>query len=258
MDPLSSNQYVGKTGDLGTEYDVQWSRFKTRQRVLGFKDFKSNLFLSGVDGNVVLQKIENHIEGDEAKGNGVDADLLDWDKYLESNDKKNDILFQGKDNKTFTNVDFNNDSYAVMNERGFSEKIGMSWKNGKPYDAFEINQNKINFFEFQFGGLGDGNQLNEVINLEGFDNARWGLQNYVIREVDTSYWNKASDPTNQENQLSLDSLRIIKQSMPQWMTDQIKAELSKYKEGTTEYWSKFYAKAIKLMDQEGIYKGTYK
>lgn len=249
---------IGKTGDLGTEYDVQWTRFQTRHKVTGTNEFKSNLFLNGIDGDVVLQRIENHIEGDESKGNGLNNDLLSWDKYLVSNDKQNDVLFQSADNKTYTNVNFNNDSYEKMDEKGFTEKLGMNWDNGKPYDVFEINQNKINFYDFIFGGIGDKKQMNTEINLSGFDNARWGLQNYTIREVDTSYWNQKTDYTNSENLLSKESLRVIIQSMPQWMTDKIKTELSAYKEGSTEYLTKFYAAAIKLMDQEGIYNGPFK
>lgn len=255
---LSSYVFTGKTGDLGSEYDVQWGRFQARNRVLGTTDFKSNLFLNGVDGDVVLQRIENHIEGNESAGNGDDADLLSWNRYLESNDKKNDVLFQSEDNKLYTNVNFNIDNYEVMNEQSFTEKLGMSWENGKPYDVFEINQNKINFYDFVFGGIGDGKQADATFNLSDCDNARWGLQNYTIREVDTSFWNKKADPTNMESLMSQDSLRVIKQAMPQWMTDEIKAQLSNYKEGTLEYSSKFYALAIKLMDQEKIYNGQYK
>lgn len=260
VNPLSnSNNNTGATGNLGTEYDVQWSRYQARHRALGLTDFKSNLFLSGVDGDVVLQKIEDHIEGDDSKGNGKDHDLLNWDKYLESNDKKNDILYQSEDNKTYTNVDFNNNKYEKMDEKGFTEKIGMNWENTKPYDAFEISQNKINFYEFKFSGVGgqDKSQANVVYNLNDFDNARWGLQNFVEREVDTSYWNKAVDNTNAESVLSNDSLRVIIQAIPQWMTDEIKTQLAPYK-GTTEYNAKFYAAAIKLMDQEKAYTGPFK
>lgn len=255
INPLGN---TGKPNDLGTEYDIQWSRYQTRHRVIGTSDFKSNLFMNGIDGDVVLQKIENHIEGDYSKGNGVKGDLLSWNKYLESDDKKDDLLFQSKDNKTYTNVNLNNDSYEKMDEKGFTEKLGMSWENGKPYDVFEVDQNKINFYDFTFGGIGDKNQMNIQINLTGFDNARWGLQNYNIREVDTSYWNKATDNTNAESILSKDSLRVIIQTIPQWMTDQIKTQLSAFTEGSTEYMSKFYAAAIKLMDQEGIYTGPFK
>lgn len=255
VNPINNS---GKPSDLGTEYDIQWSRFQARKRVLGATDFKSNLFMNGVDGDVVLQSVENHIEGNDSNGDGKNGNLLNWDKYLESNDKKNDLLFQSNDNKTYTNVDFNKGTYEKMDEKGFTEKLGMSWENGKPYDVFEINQNKINFYDFVFGGTGDGNQMNTEINLSGFDNARWGLQNYTIREVDTSYWNKATDYTNSESILSKDSLRVIIQAIPQWMTDQIKTQLSAYKDGSPEYISKFYAAAIKLMDQEGIYNGLYK
>lgn len=259
VNPLGNTTNTGKTGDLGTEYEVQWSRYKARQRVLGTTDFKSNLFMNGIDGDVVLQQIENHIEGDDSKGNGKDKDLLNWDSYLESNNKKNDILFQSEDTKTYTNVDFNNNKYEKLDEKGFTEKIGMNWENTKPYDAFEISQNKINFYEFKFSGIGgeDKSQENLVINLNDFDNARWGLQNFVIREVDTSYWGKTVDNTNSESVLSHESLDVIKQAMPQWMTDEIKAQLSQYKEGTVEYNSKFYAAAIKLMDQEKAYNGTF-
>ena len=258
MYSISNNPYVGKSGDLGTDYEIQWSRFQKRKRVFGYEDFKSNLFMSGTDGDAVLQRIENHIEGHDSNGNGVEGDLLSWDKYLESNDKKNDILFQAEDNVTFTNVDFNNNHYEVMDEKGFTEKLGMSWENDKPYDVYEIGSNQINFYEFQFAGEGDGNQANVAFDLSGTENARWGLQNFVMREVDTTYWNKAVDTKNKESILSHDSLRIIKSSIPQWMTDQIEQTLSAYKKDSVEYWTKFYAIAIDLMDQTNEYKGIYK
>lgn len=259
VNSVSGYAYAGKTGDLGSEYDVQWERYKIRNRVFGTNDFKSNLFLSGTDGDVVLQRIENHVEsGNESTGNGKDSDLLSWGRYLESNDKKNDILFQSADQKLYTNINFNIDRYEILDEEGFTEKLGMSWENGKPYDTFEINQNKINFFEFQFSGLGDGKQDEAVFNLTELDNARWGLQNYTIREVDTSYWNKQIDKNDYESILSHDTLRVIKQTMPNWMTNEIKEQLKDLEEGTVEYNSKFYALAIKLMDQAGEYTGLYK
>ncbi len=257
MNPINNNSYVGRSGDLGPGFDVELERFKIRQKVFGFTDFKSSLFMSGVDGNVVLQNIENNIEGG-SNGDGIEGNLLNWDRYLESNDKKNDILFQAEGDNIFTNVNFNANHYEVMDEKGFTEKIGMKWENGKPYDAFEITQNRISFYDFRFSGTDDGNQENTVFDLSVFENSRWGLQNYTIREVDTSYWSKASDPKNKEYLLSKDTQRIIKESMPQWMTDEIKTQLSEYKEGSVDYWNKFYALAIKLMDQEGLYNGQFK
>ncbi|MDD3236971.1 MAG: hypothetical protein PHV37_02600 [Candidatus Gastranaerophilales bacterium] len=248
----------GQTGDLGTEYDVQWNRYKKRARSMGYTDFKSSLFCSGTDGNSVLQRIENHIEGDDTLGDGNNANLVSWDKYLQSESNKNDILFENKDDSLFTNIDFTKGQYAVYDEQGFTEKLGMSWENGKPYDVFEVNQNKINFYDFVFGGVSDGKQTDATFNLSECDNAKWGLQNYTIREVDTSYWGKVENTDNYESILSHDTLKTIKQAMPQWMTSEIKTQLSKYEEGSTEYWSKYYELAIKLMDQEGIYSGQYK
>lgn len=250
VNSISNNTSVGQTGDLGSEYDVQWSRFKTRSRVLGTTDFKSNLFLNGVDGDRVLQNIENHIEGDDFDGNGQKEDLLSWDRYLQSDDNRNDILFQSKDNKLFTDVNFNIDKYEVMDERSFTEKLGLDWSGGKPYDTFSIDQNKINFYEFVFDGIGDGTQANEVFDLSKFTNSRWGIQSYTLREVDTKYWDSKTDPTNQESLLSKDSLEVIMRTMPQWMTDDIKSQLSKLDPNSTEYWTKFCELAVELMDQK--------
>lgn len=258
VDSISGNgAYYGKTGDLGSDFDVQWSRYKIKSRELGYTDFKSSLFMGGVDGDAVLQDVEDHIEGNDYNGNGVDGDLLSWDKYLESDNKKNDLLFASKDDKTFTNVNFNTDSYKVMDEKGFTEALDMDWGNGKPYDAYEITQNNINFYDFIFGGT-SGGQTNRTYDLTDCDNARWGLQSFTQRTVDTSYWGKAANPSDQQSVLANDTLRIIKQSMPQWMTNEIKQQLSNYPEGSVDYWNKFYQLAIQLMDQEGYTKGTTK
>lgn len=259
--------YVGKTGTLGDEYDVQSKRIKIMNNALGASgDFKSTLALNSVDTAAVLQKIENHVEGNDTSGDGTTGNLLNWNSYLASDDKPNDVLFESSNDKMFTNVNFDQGNYDIMDEKGFTTKLGMDWSNGKPYDVFKVNQNKIDFYDFTFGGTGDGDQANEVFDLSKFDNARWGLQNYTIREVDTSYWSTTpatttgttSSTADKQKALSLDSLNLIKQAMPQWMTDQISNELSQYKEGSTEYLTKFYQEAVKLMDQEGVYNGTYK
>ncbi len=243
VDALSYGAYTGKTGDLGREYDLQYSRYQQLSNLYGAVDFKSMLFLNGVNGDAVLQKIENHIEGNESIGNGVETDLLSWDRYLSSSTDKNDMVFQSKDRKLFTNVNFNHDYYEVMDANTFIENIGLG---DIAYDTYEINQNKISFYEFLFEGLADGQ---DIIPLGSNAACKWGTSDYSIREVDTSYWTKAEDKTNEESAKAYDSMDIIKRTMPQWMTEEIKSKLSTYKEGSTEYWSKFYELAVELMDQ---------
>jgi len=234
----------GQTGDLGLEYDVQSARYKQLSNLYGAVDFKSMLFLNSVDGDEVLQRVENNIEGNESTGNGTDADLLTWDKYLVSSNSQNKYLFESLDSDLLTTVDFDNDYYEVMDENAFVNSFGV---NGA-YDTYEMTQNGVNFYEFLFEGIADG-QDSAFFNLSDFGASEWGNCTYTLSEVDTSYWTDEVDTEDSESVMSHNSLDTIIKNKSQWLTDEQKTELAKYSEDCTEYWNKFYEFILTQMDQ---------
>lgn len=259
----------GQSGyGLGTEYEVYYNRYS---QINAFYSnlcssyapdssfsFESALTSMGTDADVILQTVENKIEGDSNVGNGVTGDLLDWNDKLTSTDDKNNLLFKSENGKLFTNVDFTNNYYEVMDEDAFASKLGF-----EDYDVMQFENNAIKFYEFDFSGLGDGKQLNEVYDFTDENKTKWGSSmTLTSREVNTDYWSTtaSNDPdaaTTQEAKLSLDSLQVMINAMPSWVTDDIKNQLSAYTEDTAAFNAEFFKIAIKLFDQTGKYTGKY-
>ncbi len=260
----ASGVQSGQSGyGLGTEYDVQYKRYSKLNNFYSqygpSLSFKGTLTQMGVDTEVFLQAVENKIEGDVNKGNGVTGDLLDWDDSIKSNDDSDDLLFKSENGNLYTEVDFTNNYYEVMDEKTFAKKLGF-----EAYDVMSFENNSIKFYEFNFGGIGDGNQLNDNIDLSECNKTKWGSSMTLnSREVDTKYWSTtaSNDPTNattDEAKKSLEALRIMINTIPSWITADIKKQLSAYTEGTPAYNAAFFKLAIKLFDQTGEYKGQYK
>ena len=256
---MSSYLSAGDSGRLGTEWSVQNARRNALQRYYGVAndgeklDFDSALIMMGIDDEVVLDKIEFNVLGFDKKYGG---DLLEWSSSAWSDNTPDDRLFQGSGKDLFTNIDFNNGTYKVLDERSMTEDLGMDWSGGKPYDVLEVKNNRINFYDFVFAGTDDGSQKNVVFNLNELTSARWGINKYNIREVNTDLAYQDKIEGDYESSLAHDTLRIIKASIPSWMTASIAKELSKYEEGTDEYNKKFIELAFELMDQEGYMKGN--
>lgn len=250
----SSSAYVGQFGNnLGTTYDVQVGRFQGRRQQLGYTDFKSNLFLSGTDGDVVLQDLENVIEGNANSGDGVQGNLLSWDSYVESNSQSNNLIFGSNESNLFTNINFNNEEFSVMNEETFSSMLGMNWEGGKPYDVYDMGQNTIDFYEFKFTGFDDEDGQTIInANLSDFVNSSWGYESYINREVNTSYWDKDVDTSNPESIKAYMSLSEMIKTMNQWITDSDKEVLSQLDQGTSDYYKTLYALMVKHMDQDNV------
>lgn len=243
-----TSAYIGQSGNsLGTEYDVQWERFQKEKQLFGFTDYKSGLFLNGVDGDAVLQDMENEIEGG-ANGDGKDANLLSWKSYVESNSQDNNLIFGSSDSKTFTNVNLNTENFNVMNEEGFSNMFGMDWVNGKPYDVFNMGQDCVDFHEFVFQGIGDDGQTTVSFPMKDFDNA-WGNGSFTVSEVDTEYWKEGLDKTNPESIKAYQSLTEMIRNSSQWMTDADKTKLTEFEKGSSKYYEALYAIIEKHMDQ---------
>ncbi len=245
---------VGQTGQLGNEWAIQNARRNNIERLYGTQiDLYSNLIMTGVDEDVVLDRMELEIEGLDETDKG---DLLNWDQSLWSAGSADDRVFENDKQNLFTHTDLRGGTYTVMDEQSFTEKLGMDWSGGKPYDVFEIQNNNINFYDFVFAGTEDGNQENVVFNLNDLTEARWGINKYTIREVDTDKLNAGVTDGDYENELANDTLRIIKNSIPQWMNANIANKLSQYEEGSDDYNKKFIELAIEMMDQEGYTKGN--
>ena len=245
---------VGQTGRLGNEWAIQNSRRNNIERLYGTQiDLYSNLILQGVNDDNVIDKFELEIEGMSETDSG---DLLSWDKSLWSANSADDRVFQNDKQNLFTHTDLRNGTYRVMDERAFTEELGMDWSGGKPYDVFEISNNNINFYDFVFAGVNDGNQENVIFNLNELSEARWGVNQYTIREVDTDKMKAPEVKGDSESSLAHDTLRIIQNSIPQWMNENIKNQLAQYEEGSDEYNTKFIELAVEMMDNEGYTKGN--
>ncbi len=253
----TSKVTAGQTGTLGGEAEVQAARYKKLKAGLGFTDIKSSMFMTGVDANVVLQRVENQIEtGNQSTGNGTDGDLLSWDSYLTSNENDANYLYQSSDGSLFSDVNFLADSYKIEDRKTFAESMGID-----AYDTFNIYQNKVTAYEFTFDGLGDGNQAKIEQNV---NEVPWGSLTSSYREVDTSYWNAKSEAagtltsSTTEGAKSLDSLAVMEATKSSWLTNDMKKTLSLYKEGSADYYTQLYKFAIKVFDQAGTYSGIYK
>ena len=257
---------AGDSGSLGTEWEVQNSRRNQLARKFGFDgsdgsgklDFDSALILMGVDDDVVLDKMNYSILGLEKTYGG---DLLNWTDSAWSNDSYDDRLFQGSKQDLYTNIDFEKGTYSVMDERMMTEALGMDWSGGKPYDVLQMKNNKIDFYDFVFSGTpdrgsSDGSQKNVVFALNELTSARWGINNYTIREVNTNLATGTSEGQDYETMLANDTVSIIMSTIPQWMTKEIQEALKEYKPDSAEYTKKFLELAFKLMDQEGYLQGN--
>lgn len=246
---------IGQTGSLGSEWELQNSRRNRLERVYGQQiDLYSNLTMQGVNSDAVLDKIEMVIEGFDS--HSEPASLLSWDDSVYNVQNPDDRVFIDSEQKYFTNVDLDAGKYVVMDEQAFTEELGMDWSDGKPYDVFDKTLNNIDFYDFVFSGTSDGKQDNYVVNLRDFDNAKWGVGNYTIREVNKDLLSYDNLGTDTESALARDTLDIITRTMPQWTNNRIQNMLSNMEIGSRDYNQKFIDVATQLMDQEGYLQGN--
>ncbi|MBQ2643987.1 hypothetical protein IJG14_00260 [bacterium] len=255
---MSSYLQSGDLGKLGTEWEVQNERRNQLSRrfgggSLGNKmDFQSALVMMGVDDEAVLNKLEFNVLGTDKR---YDGELLDWQRSAWSSNSVDDRLFQGSDMKLFTNVDLENGTWQVLDEQAFTETLGMDWSGGKPYDVLELQNNRIDFYDFVFAGTSDGSQKEITFDLNSLSNARWGINNYNIREVNTNLLGKGRS-TDYESSLAQDTARIILENAQSWITPSIEQALSKYEYGSDEYYKALLEIAVDVMDNEGYLKGN--
>ena len=145
-----------------------------------------------------------------------------------------------------------------MDERTLTEDLGMDWSGGKPYDVLEIKNNNVNFYDFVFCGEKDGSQDSLNFQLNELTNARWGVNSYEIREVDTDLLKSALNGfgTTAQSRLAYNTFQIMKDTLPGWATEEINAQLEGLEQDSDAYYEKFIELAIKTMDNEGYTKGN--
>ncbi len=248
---------VGETGSLGQEWQIQNKRRNAVAKAYGTSgslDISSSMSLLGTDKDASLDRIEYGIVGDRV----YEGSLLDWSSSAWTAGKSDDRLFQASNYDLYTNVDFEKGTYKVIDERTLTEDLGMDWSGGKPYDVLEIKNNNVNFYDFVFCGEKDGDQENLNFRLNDLTNAHWGVNSYVIREVDTDLLKSAVNGAGKtaQSRLAYNTFQIMKESLPAWATDEIKEQLASLKEDSDEYYEKFIELAIKTMDNEGYTQGN--
>ncbi len=247
----------GESGVLGQEWALQNNRRNAVSKLYGTNgktDLESSMSLLGIDKKSALDTIEYTIVGDRT----YDGTLLDWQASAWSAGNCDDRLFQGSNYDLYTNVDLEKGTYLIMDERTLTEELGMDWSGGKPYDVLEIKNNDVNFYDFVFCGEEDGKQDSLDIQLNQLTNARWGVNQYEIREVNTDLLKAAvgGPGDNTESRLAYDTYNIMKDSLPMWATNEIKEALADLEPDSDEYYQKFIEYAIQTMDNEGYTEGN--
>ena len=176
---FNSNVTAGQMGRLGTEYEVQYKRYKNNEKFFGQSDFYGNMVAMGINENKVLNSFE--------KDMGYQTGSLSWSNSVSNNQDQNNVLFKAKDG-SFVDVDFDRNSYRITNERSIAEACGV-WtpEGGKAYDIMTVDRDGLNFYEFTSNGLGDG--IQDTTGVEGVRNYanKWGLFTYLVKEVDCNY-----------------------------------------------------------------------
>lgn len=233
---------------LGREFDVQKERQLINNALYGELDYYSSLVMSGVNYDAVLQKHENYIESggkSETNGNGVNGDLLNWNRSIMGNEDYDSRLFQSQNGNLFTDIDFDKGTYKLMDRDGLAESCGVM---GGAYDSMFIDMKGIHFLDFLFSGLADGKQDSVKFDLTQENKLKYNAD-YEFRELNTNYWFTTPDSSNAENAKAWNSLDIIMSTQSQWLSvdDYHKLEAAI---GTPDF-NKLYADIVKKsLDQE--------
>ncbi|MBO5947697.1 hypothetical protein J6Q66_02545 [bacterium] len=228
---------TGYNPGLGTEYEVQANRWKQRQQVYGDIDFKSNLFMSGTDGDAVLQRIENHLEGNNWYGNGISGDLLSWDRYITDSDNLDDVVFQSANGGKYTNIHFDQGWYTQMNEQQFAYATGAFpnlSNNQKPYDLILFGQDQAQFIDYSYQGFADG-QTRSEIPFSSFDNTRWDKNVSFVQQEYNPFAVDYNPYSTGEHGMANYTYNQMLSHASQWMDYDDKLALSQYDQGTSAW-----------------------
>lgn len=255
---MSSYLQPGTRGTLGTEWEVQNSRRNQVSRYYGLSgsekmDLQSFVELNGADEDIVLEQFDFNVLGFDKE---ADGQLLDWQKSAWSSDAPDDVLFQSAGHGYYTNIDMEKGTYVVYDEQSFTEELGMDWSGGKPYDILDITNNQINFNDFIFSGTSDGHQDELSVNMNDFQDTRWGVNSYNITEVDTKLALADEDKTKRESTQAHDSLKLMMTEADKWLTPKMKEELAQYVPDSKEYNRKLAEFAFQTFDNEGYLQGN--
>ena len=225
---------VGSTGSLGAEWAVKDARRNKLASMYGQDvSFVEAVDAFGIDLNEQVDAIVADINFAQQDDLDLQFDKLEYDEYVFS---KDNLTIQSKDGKVYTNLDFKGGTYDVASEKQFAASVGIEYKNDKdkPYDYIKFGNNTIQFTDLVFAGAGDGKNDRISLDLSKVQDIKWNNVFMNIQEVNVN-----------ENDVN-----SIIDTVPEYILEQIKAELADYKEGTPEYNEKFLEVAGKLMDQE--------
>ena len=171
---FNSNVSVGQTGSLDTRMQLLEQRHKKDELWLGGS---SSLFgyceTQGIRTDRVLNRIENNM--------GYENGSLSWGRSVTDYDNPNAVLFQDAFG-SFAELNTNKGTFEIKSEKQVTSAF-CDWSQGRPYDAYTLDQGGFSFYQFFASGLGDG-QLDSIY-LDRFKNPlfKWGLTRIIQQEI---------------------------------------------------------------------------
>lgn len=231
--------------------ELQNRRYKETCEHYGVNlDAKTYATLSTADADEWLQVYENDLEGNSAFGDGIDGNLLSWDKFIVNEDDPGSIIFQNESGTIFTNINFGQGYAVMMNEQAFGQSMGMNYSNGRPYDYINFGQNTASFVDVVFSGYLDGSQDAFNIDLGAAGN----VPNYNIFFTRQEFALGAATgnifTNNVEEQKANLTMQEIVANEAQWLTNEDKEFLSQFKVGSSQYDYYYKLLAFEAFNQE--------
>jgi len=232
---------IGSTGSLGSEWSVQKGRQNALSGLYGQQlSYIETIKAQGADLDAELDDIGIELQFDANGSIDENLDLFNEIDSVANIDNKDDMMYQSNDGKFYTEVNFETGTYQISSEKQFAASMGIVYDNedSKPYDYIKLRNIGVQFTDLVFAGSGDGVKDKISLTLSQVEDVKWGRQTtFNIEEAYDS------------------DVNIIKDSLPQYIINQIENELSACEKGTDDYNKKFLEIATKLLDQEGYKSG---
>jgi len=231
---------VGATGQLGGEWSVQKSRQDLLSKIYGQEvTYAETIGAQGIKFDDELDRIGVELQVSTQEDFDFSLDLLNDKESVWNNNNRNEGLFQSNHGNLYTQLDFMTGTYTVMSEKQLASSMGIEYENedSKPFDYIKLDHNGLKFTDLVFAGAGDGQNDRLSFDLSQLKGVKWGNASFNIEDIDGT------------------NVQIIKDTIPQYMLEEIESALSGYVKGSQEYNTKFLELAVELMDQEGYTKG---
>ena len=163
----------GQSGVLGSRLQRLGKWQKQDSYVLGGKvSFNDYLITQGFNTKKVYGTLEKDL--------GYSSGSLSMARSVCSNDDSNEILFQDA-NGSFAQINFDDFKYEIKSERQVTSAF-TDWTNGRPYDAYKVDQGGFTFYQLFNTGSGDGSRDSIYIDRIKNDLFKWGLTTVVQTE----------------------------------------------------------------------------